>query len=106
VGKVHVCQGSSVSHIRSWNSTANGMEGVAALFNDNLLPLDEISQCSPHDISKIVCALANGVGKQRANRTGAARNVVQWACTVLSSGERTITTELASASFCELVLCC
>ena len=73
------------------------MEGVAALFNDNLLALDEISQCSPHDVSKIVYSLANGVGKQRASRTGAARSVVQWTCAVLSSGERTITTELASA---------
>jgi hypothetical protein len=59
--------------------------------------IDEISQCSPHDVSKIVYSLANGVGTQRASRTGAARSVVQWTCAVLSSGERTITTELASA---------
>jgi Domain of unknown function (DUF927) len=47
------------------------MEGVAALFNDNLLAFDEISQCSPHDVGKIVYSLANGVGKQRTSRTGA-----------------------------------
>ena len=60
--------------------------------------IDEISQSSPHDVSKIVYSLANGVAEQRASRTGAARSVVRWICAVLSSGERTITTELASAS--------
>jgi putative DNA primase/helicase len=32
---------------RSWRATANGMEGTAALFNDCLLALDEISECNP-----------------------------------------------------------
>jgi putative DNA primase/helicase len=84
-------------HLRSWNATANGMEGVAAMFNDNLLPLDEISECAPHDINRIVYALANGVGKQRASRSGAARSVVRWRCFVISSGERMISTELLNA---------
>ncbi len=34
---------------RSWRATANGMEGVAAMFNDTLLALDEISECDPRD---------------------------------------------------------
>jgi putative DNA primase/helicase len=32
---------------RSWHTTANGMEGAAALFNDGLLAFDEISECDP-----------------------------------------------------------
>ena len=59
---------------RSWRSTANGMEGAAALFNDCLLALDEISEANPKEIGEIVYSLGNGNGKQRAGRTGAARS--------------------------------
>lgn len=79
---------------RSWNTTANGLEGAAAMFNDNLLVLDEISECNPQDVGKIVYALGNGVGKQRAGRTGSARTVTRWKCFVLSSGERTVATTM------------
>jgi putative DNA primase/helicase len=84
-------------HVRSWNSTANGMEGVAALFNDSLLPLDEISECAAKDIDRIIYAIANGVGRQRASRSGAARSVTRWRCFVLSSGERMVPTAMADA---------
>ncbi len=80
---------------RSWRATGNGMEGVAALFNDSLLALDEISECDPREVGTIVYALGNGRGKQRASRTGAARAVARWRCSVLSSGERTIGTTMA-----------
>lgn len=79
---------------RSWRATANGMEGAAALFNDCLLALDEISECDPREVGAIVYALGNGRGKQRASRSGAARGVVRWRCFVLSSGERTIGTTM------------
>lgn len=80
---------------RSWRATANGMEGAAALFNDCLLALDEISECDPKEVGAIVYSLGNGRGKQRASRSGAARGVVRWRCFVLSSGERTIGTTMA-----------
>jgi len=80
---------------RSWRATGNGMEGVAALFNDSLLALDEISECDPREVGAIVYALGNGRGKQRASRTGSARAVSRWRCSVLSSGERTIGTTMA-----------
>lgn len=82
---------------RSWRATANGMEGAAALFNDCLLALDEISECDPKEIGAIVYALGNGRGKQRASRTGAARGVTRWRCLVLSSGERGIATAMAES---------
>jgi putative DNA primase/helicase len=80
--------------LRSWRATANGMEGAAALFNDCLLGLDEISECDPREVGAIVYALGNGRGKQRAGRTGNARSVTRWRCCVLSSGERTIATAM------------
>lgn len=82
---------------RSWRATANGMEGVAALFNDCLLALDEISECDPKEVGAIIYALGNGRGKQRATRTGQARGVTRWRCSVLSSGERTIQTTMEDA---------
>ncbi|WP_153111153.1 DUF927 domain-containing protein [Propionivibrio limicola] len=32
---------------RSWRATANGLEGAAAMFNDCLMALDEVSECDP-----------------------------------------------------------
>ena len=84
---------------RSWRATANGMEGAAALFNDGLLALDEISECDPREVGAIVFALGNGRGKQRASRTGTARSVTRWRCFVLSSGERTIGTTMAEGGY-------
>jgi putative DNA primase/helicase len=62
----------SPQHMRTWNATANGLEGVAELFNDSLLPLDEISQCDPRHVGPTAYSLMNGKGKQRADRTGLA----------------------------------
>ena len=84
---------------RSWRATANGMEGAAALFNDCLLVLDEISECDPKEVGAIVYALGNGRGKQRASRTGNARSVTRWRCFVLSSGERTIAATMMDGGY-------
>ena len=84
---------------RSWRATANGMEGAAALFNDCLLALDEISECDPREVGAIVYALGNGRGKQRASRTGSARGVTRWRCFILSSGERTIATAMQEGGY-------
>jgi putative DNA primase/helicase len=80
---------------RSWRATANGMEGAAVMFNDCLLALDEISECDPREVGNIVYALGNGRGKQRAGRTGAAREVMRWQAFIVSTGERTIATVMA-----------
>src|SRR5690606_8124939 len=83
---------------RSWRATANGLEGAAALVNDGLLALAEISECDPREVGNIVYQLGNGRGKQRANKTGSARSVARWRCAVLSSGERTIATTMAEGA--------
>lgn len=80
---------------RSWRTTGNGLEGAAALFNDSLLALDEISECDPRQVGEVVYMLGNGRGKQRASRTGAARTVARWRSSVLSTGERSIATTMA-----------
>lgn len=82
---------------RSWRTTANGLEGAAALFNDSLLALDEISECDPRDVGEVIYMLGNGRGKQRASRTGSARTVHRWRTSVISTGERSIATSMAEA---------
>ena len=74
-------------YLRSWRSTSNGLEGVAAAHNDMLLCLDEMSQVSPIDASAIAYMLANGQGKIRATRNGGARKPAEWRLLFLSSGE-------------------
>jgi len=82
---------------RSWNTTANGLEGVASLCNDRLLALDEISECDPKYVGDIVYQISNGVGKARATKTGTARAVTDWRVFSLSTGERTISTSMEMA---------
>jgi len=79
---------------RSWRATSNGLEGAAAMFNDSLLALDEISECDPAKVGEIIYMIGNGRGKQRAGRSGNARGVTSWRCMVVSNGERTIATTM------------
>ncbi len=84
---------------RSWRTTANGLEGVATLFNDAFLALDEISECEPREVGALVYMLGNGRGKQRAGRNGQARPVASWRSSVLSTGERSIETTMAEGGY-------
>lgn len=77
--------------VRSWSSTANGLEAVASARNDTCLILDEIDEAPPQEIGKITYMLSNGQGKQRARRNGKARKTHRWRIITISTGERTIT---------------
>jgi putative DNA primase/helicase len=72
---------------RTWRATGNGLEGIAAQRNDTLLALDEIGEADPREIGAVVYAMANGTGKARASRTGAARAARRWRIMLFSSGE-------------------
>jgi putative DNA primase/helicase len=78
----HYCHG--------WHTTTNGLEGLANLHNDNVLFLDELSQVDPREAGAAAYLLANGKGKVRANRTGAARQSASWRLLFLSSGEESL----------------
>lgn len=72
---------------RQWRATTNGLEGVALVYNDGLLILDELGQCEPRDAGNSVYMLSNQQGKTRANKTGIARLPASWRLLILSSGE-------------------
>jgi uncharacterized protein (DUF927 family) len=56
--------------VRSWRSTDNALESIAAAHSDGLLVLDEIGMCDPRIICETVYMLGNGSGKARANDRG------------------------------------
>lgn len=89
--------GKPENYIRLWRSTANGMEGLAALHNDGLLILDELSQMDPKEAGECAYLLANGQGKTRASRSGGAKQTVKWSLLFLSAGEETLSALMAKA---------
>jgi putative DNA primase/helicase len=89
--------GKPSSYVRLWHSTTNGLEGLAALHNDGLLILDEISQMDPAAAGNAVYLLANGQGKARANRNGRARAPQLWRNLLLSAGEESLSAIMARA---------
>ncbi len=83
---------------RSWRSTDNALESIAAAHSDGLLVLDEISQCDGRIVGETVYMLGNGTGKARANDRGqAGRQVQEWRLLFLSSGEYTLAQHMAEA---------
>jgi uncharacterized protein (DUF927 family) len=85
------------TYMRLWRATANGLEGLAALHNDGILILDELSQCDPKQVGEAAYMLANGQGKARANQKGAARASQRWRLLFLSSGEVSLSALMAQA---------
>lgn len=73
--------------MQRWRATSNGLEGLASLHNDTLLVLDELAQVDAREAGEIAYMLANGSGKARAGRSGAARTRQTWQLLFLSAGE-------------------
>jgi putative DNA primase/helicase len=82
------------NYIKSWRTTDNGLESVAAQYNDSLLILDEMSQVDPNKAGDIAYMLANGCGKTRANSQGGAQSTKTWRVLFLSSGETSLSTRM------------
>jgi putative DNA primase/helicase len=88
----------SRKYLRSWRSTDNGLEGIAATHNDMLLILDELGASDPKKAGDISYMFNSGQGKTRANTTGAVRKPYTWRIGVLSSGEKDLETHMAEAN--------
>lgn len=89
--------GEPSTYVRLWRSTINGLEGLAALHNDSLLILDEISQIDPGSAGEAAYLLANGQGKARASRKGFAKPAQRWRLFFLSAGEESLSAIMARA---------
>lgn len=77
----------SPDYKRTWRVTANGLEAICSLYNDSLLPLDEFGQSEAKEVGQMMYMIAQGVGKQRSDRTSEAREPKSWITMVLSTGE-------------------
>ena len=75
------------ARIESWRATCNGLEGVGALHNDNLLLLDELKEIDPREAGGAAYLLANGSGKRRGRPQGGTRPRLTWRTLFLSTGE-------------------
>lgn len=85
--------------MRSWRSTDNALESIAAAHSDGLLVLDEIGMCDPRIIGETVYMLGNSTGKARANDRGqAGRSVQECRLLILSTGEKTLAQHMAEAN--------
>lgn len=82
-------------YTRLWRTTTNGLEGLAAMHNDGLLILDELSQIDPKEAGDAAYLLANGQGKTRALKNGMARPSVNWRLLFLSAGEESLSALMA-----------
>lgn len=82
-------------HVRNWRTTDNGLEGAAALHNDNVLILDEVSQVKGRVLDEAVYMLANGSGKGRSGKDGCLKRPQHWRVILLSSGELGLADKLA-----------
>lgn len=80
-------RGGTPGYVRSWRTTANGLEGAAASASDTLLVLDELGMVEAREAGAAIYGLSNGAGKQRANRTGDLRDPKTWRVITLSTGE-------------------
>jgi len=87
----------SKGQLRAWRGTANGLEGTAAETSDALLILDEMGQADAREVADVVYMLANESGKQRASRTGTARQRQCWRTLFLSTGEITLAQKMGEA---------
>lgn len=87
----------SVELKSTWLATSNGIEASASMCNDMCLFLDEIGQANPKNIGDIIYLLGNGKGKSRMTEDIVARPTLKWRTTLLSTGEKTISTHMKSA---------
>jgi uncharacterized protein (DUF927 family) len=87
-------KGGRPGFVRSWRSTANALEAIAALHTDTLLVLDELSVVDPREVHAAAYQLTAGTGKGRAARDGSLRQSLSWRTMVFSTGEVRITDKL------------
>jgi putative DNA primase/helicase len=80
----------SKEFVKSCRATINGLEGIAAAHTGLPLLLDEIGQLNPQEVIELIYMLANGRGKGRANKYGAARTAYTWQLLYLLSGEKSL----------------
>ena len=76
--------------IQRWNATGNGLEGMAAGFNDLPLIVDEIGENDGKEFGRTIYRIMSGTGKSRARVDGSLARNRTWRVLVLSAGEASV----------------
>jgi putative DNA primase/helicase len=74
-------------YMKTWSSTANGLEAVFSSASDTCLVLDELAQLAAGEAATVVYALTGGKGKQRLRADASARPSYTWRTILFSTGE-------------------
>lgn len=72
---------------KTWDGTANGLEGEIAASHSILMGLDELRGDATPDLPMIIYKFANGSSKSRGKGEGGSRPRTNWSTAVISTGE-------------------
>lgn len=89
-GPVYHARGADDLFYQKWYSSKNGLEGVASMYNDIPLILDESKEADDEDVADACYILAHGVGKSTMTKTRELRKAKKWQTLLLSTGEQSI----------------
>jgi putative DNA primase/helicase len=72
---------------KTWEGTANGLEGEIAKSHSILMGLDELRADATPDLAAIIYKFANGSSKARGKKEGGSHDRITWNTAVISTGE-------------------
>jgi len=78
------------SMIHRWNSTANGLEALAAAHNDGILPIDEVGTTDIKAFGASVYNITGGSGKNALNSDRSRKEPRTWLNMIISTGEESV----------------
>ncbi len=85
------------SLLQSWDGTPSGFQGIAAVFNDRFLNIEELHKADPRTVGDTIYTLADGRGRLRAKSNAKLQTPQRWRVPILSSGEVSLEAHMASA---------
>ena len=88
----------SLTFVRRWNVTGNGLEGLAEAHSDMPLVLDELGSSTIGDIRPLVYQLAGGQGKTALNSAREMKEPRSWRTICVSTGELSLHARMADPS--------
>lgn len=87
----------ALSFVRRWNTTGNGLEGLAEAHADLPLCLDELGAGQHRDLSPLIYQLAGGQGKTAMSADRQLKAPRAWRTIAISTGEMSIEGKLSEA---------
>lgn len=80
-------EGRPSAYVKKWNLTKNATEGLAEMFNDLTLCLDEVGEVDTREFGRMIYQLAGGQGKSRMRADATLKDPKVWRTLLLSTGE-------------------